>query len=331
MKTRILALTASAALLLASAFAQESTPAGAPAGDAATQQTQSAPSTEAPAPAAASETAPAPHQPLQLEQHEGFWGKLNPFARKKYVRRQLQPVVGRVNELDDLTAANAKNIRDVDARAQQGIHLASLRADQADQHAMAAGQQAEQANQTAQQASTRLTSVQQAVGNLDQYKPVTEVEIHFRPGQTILTKQAKDALDQLAEQMANQHGTIVQVQGFSSGPRQAAIAHSQAMADSVVRYLVLEHDVPLWRIYTVGMGNAPVEVDGQPRRIHGARVEIALLKNSAADLQASQAGAAAGSDNAQPASSPVPGGMEAPPAPAPAQAPAPAPTPDNPK
>lgn len=312
MNTRILALTAAAALLLAPAFGQESTPASTPAGNAAPQQVQSAPSNDASAPAAASDTAQA-RQPLQLEQHEGFWGKLNPFARKKYVRRQLQPVVGRVNELDELTAANAKAIRDVDGRAQEGIRLASAKADEADQHAVAAGQQAEQANQTAQQASTRLSSVQQAVGSLDQYRPVTEVEIHFRPGQTALTKQAKDALDQLAEQMTNQHGTIVQVQGFSSGSRQAAIANSQAMAEAVVRYMVLNHDVPVWRIYTVGMGNAPVNVDGQTRRIRGGRVDVALLKNSAADLQAS---VAAGSDSAQPA---------------PASAPAPAPTPDSPR
>ena len=48
------------------------------------------------------------HQPLQPETPPGFWGKLNPFARKKYVQRQLSPIRNRVNELDDLTAANAK-------------------------------------------------------------------------------------------------------------------------------------------------------------------------------------------------------------------------------
>src|SRR5689334_24999733 len=47
-------------------------------------------------------------EPLTYERHEGFWGHLNPFARKKYVNRQLDPVRGRVNELDELTAKNAK-------------------------------------------------------------------------------------------------------------------------------------------------------------------------------------------------------------------------------
>src|SRR5262245_50842040 len=31
-------------------------------------------------------------EPLKYERHEGFWGKMNPFARKKYVNRQLDPI-----------------------------------------------------------------------------------------------------------------------------------------------------------------------------------------------------------------------------------------------
>ena len=58
--------------------------------------------------------------PLQPETREGFWGHVNPFARKKYVARQTQPIRDRVNELDELTAANTKAIRDTDARAQAG-------------------------------------------------------------------------------------------------------------------------------------------------------------------------------------------------------------------
>src|SRR5215813_4135613 len=50
-------------------------------------------------------------QPLQPQTREGFWGKVNPFARKKYVQRQLSPIRNRVNELDDLTAENARQIK----------------------------------------------------------------------------------------------------------------------------------------------------------------------------------------------------------------------------
>ncbi len=229
------------------------------------------------------------HQPLTIEKHEGFWGKLNPFARKKYVQRQLTPVRDRVNELDELTAANAKMIKDVDSRAQEGIKMASLKANEADQHAIDAGNRANQANQTATQATTRLTTVEKVVGNIDQYQPTTQTEIRVRPGQSVLSKRAKEALDDMATPLKSQHGYIIEVQGFSAGHGQAAIANSQKMAESVVRYLVLNHDIPVYRIYLLGMGNAPMqsaEAGKRARRTNGGRVEISLLKNDLEQLSA---------------------------------------------
>jgi outer membrane protein OmpA-like peptidoglycan-associated protein len=224
-------------------------------------------------------------QPLELQSKEGFWGKLNPFARKKYVRRQMAPVVGRVNELDELTAANGRNIKDVDARATEGLRLANLKVSEADSHAVDAGNRANLAHQTATQASTRIGYVEGALQNVDQYKPVTEAEIRFRPGQTLLSKKAKAALDEIAEQMKDQKGMIVEVQGFSSGKGSASVQNSQNMASSVVRYLVINHEIPVYRIYTVGMGNAPLKTaEGKNRRISGGRVEVALLRNGIADL-----------------------------------------------
>ena len=181
---------------------------------------------------------------MQPPAREGFWGKVNPFARKKYVQRQTDPIRDRVNELDELTAANSKMIKDVDSRAQQGIQLASAKANEADQHAIDAGNKAQAAQQTATQANTRLTTVEQVVGNIDQYKATTQTEIRFRPGQSVLSKNAKTALDDMATPLKSQRGYIIEVQGFSSGHGQAAIATSQKMADSVVRYLVLNHEIP---------------------------------------------------------------------------------------
>jgi len=239
--------------------------------------------------------------PLQNNRKEGFWGHLNPFARKKYVQRQLDPVRGRVNELDELTAANAKMIKDVDARATEGIRVASLRANEADQHAVDAGNRAQLAHQTATQATDRLNSVQKVVTNIDQFQTSSEAEIRFRPGQTALSKKAKDALDDLATPLKSQKGYVIQVRGFAPGSGAAAVQNSRKIADSVVRYLVLEHEIPVYRIFPVGMGNAPEKTDdGKIRRASGGgRVEIALLKNGAGDLEFAPAGSSA------PASSPA--------------------------
>jgi outer membrane protein OmpA-like peptidoglycan-associated protein len=251
-------------------------------------------------------------QPLQYESHEGFWGKINPFARKKYVNRQLDPVRGRVNELDELTSQNAKMIKDVDARATEGIRMASAKANEADMHAIDAGNRAQAAHQTIQQANTKLTNVEQVVGNIDQYQPVTQAEIRFRAGQTLLSKNAKQALDEMATPLKDQKGYIVEVQGFSSGKGVAAVQNSQHMAEAVVRYLALNHDIPIYRIYTVGMGNAPVPASAEgekPRRTTGGRVEVSVLKNGIGDLNQSAAATPSGMSTSQGMSS---GAMAAP-------------------
>jgi outer membrane protein OmpA-like peptidoglycan-associated protein len=256
-------------------------------------QTQAAPATATPAMTRA-DTATG-KDPLQPETHEGFWGKVNPFARKKYVARQTQPIRDRINELDELTAANSKQIKDVDSRAQQGIQLASAKANEADQHAIEAGNKAQTAQQTADKASTRLNTVEQVVTNIDQYQPSTQTEILFKPGQTVLSKNAKAALDEMATPLKSQRGYVVEVQGFSSGNGQVAISNSQKMAESVVRYLVLNHDIPVYRIYLVGMGNAPLPSaaadEAKPKkRITGGRVEVSLLKNNLEQLASTDAG-----------------------------------------
>jgi outer membrane protein OmpA-like peptidoglycan-associated protein len=262
------------------------------------QQTQQA---QQPAQTSADQSATG-KEPLKYERHEGFWGKMNPFARKKYVNKQLDPVRGRVNELDELTAKNAKMIADVDARATEGIRNAMSKANEADSHALDAGNRANQAQQSAQQAHSRITNVETTVNKLDQYQPITQAEIRFRPGQTVLSQNAKDALDQMATSLKNQRGYIVEVQGFSPGAGVTAVENSRQMAQMVVRYLVLNHNVPVYRIYTVGMGNSPLQSeDGKMKRARGGRVEISLLKNSLGDMTASGDAAPATPQADQPA------------------------------
>jgi outer membrane protein OmpA-like peptidoglycan-associated protein len=252
----------------------------------ASQQDQPSTTQQTPDQKAADENLQA-RQALTAERHEGFWGKVNPFARKKYVQRQLGPVRDRVNELDELTAANSKNIKDVDARAQQGILLAHNKANEADMHAVDAGNRAQAAQQTATQASTRLQTVEQVVTNLDQYKPITQTEIRFRPGQTVLSKQAKGVLDDMANGVKDQKGYIVEIQGFSAGRGASAIENSQRLADAVRRYLVINNDIPVYRVHVLGLGNAPMQSsDGTAKRVRGARVEVSLLKNDLEQLSA---------------------------------------------
>jgi outer membrane protein OmpA-like peptidoglycan-associated protein len=296
MKNRTIFALLLAGILILPAFAQQSS------NSQNQPATQSAPADQS---AAAKVDNATGKTPLQPDTHEGFWGKLNPFARKKYVQRQTSPIRDRINELDELTASNSKMIKDADSRAQQGIQLASSKANEADQHAIDAGNKATAAQQTAQSAHTRLNTVEQVVTNIDQYQASTQTEIRFKSGQTLLSKNAKEALDQMATPLKSQRGYIIEVQGFSSGHGQTAISNSQKMAESVVRYLVLNNEIPVYRIYLVGMGNAPVQATAgdtkPPKRISGGRVEISLLKNNLEQLASSAPAPAPTTDQQQPA------------------------------
>jgi outer membrane protein OmpA-like peptidoglycan-associated protein len=224
--------------------------------------------------------------PLANTDHEGFWGHMNPLARKKWVNRQVEPVRDRVNELDELQARNANDIKDVDARATAGINRAMTSAQAADAHAAEAAARADQANSVAVAATAKTTALNGTVSNLDQYSRVNAVALPFYKGRTTLTPRQKADLDEVATALANQKGYIVEVQGYS----RAGVAPSQAMADSVVRYLVEAHQVPVYRIYRTGMGHTTeiASADGERPLANGVRVTV--LQNSLASMGSGASG-----------------------------------------
>jgi flagellar motor protein MotB len=277
-----------AAVLLAASLG---VPAIAQTSPAATGAPQTSTDTQAPAstapaastsPSAADNSSYATGQPLPAKSNEGFWGKMNPLARKKWVNRQVAPVKDRLNELDQLTAKNANDIKDVDSRAQAGIHQAQSTADAANQQA-----------QLAQQANTQTSQLNTTVTNLDQYQQITDTELHFRSTQTALNAKAKEALDQVATQLEGQKGYIVEVQGYSHARGQVGIQKSQDMADAVVRYLVVDHHVPVYRIYRLAMGNAPREETTESSN-SGTVVHVTLMHNSLAALNTPTGGSPIG-------------------------------------
>jgi outer membrane protein OmpA-like peptidoglycan-associated protein len=244
---------------------------------------QSTPDQTAPASTSASNpndsTTYATGKPLQDQSKEGFWGHVNPFARKKWVNRQVSPVKDRVNELDQLQAKNSNDIKDVDSRSQAGIRNALNSANTADQHAQDASNRANAANQVASNASTRTDALGNTVGNLDQYQTVSSTSVKFAAGRTTLGPTGKSDLDALATTLSGEKGYIIEVQGYSK----SGVQTSQAMADSVVRYLVTEHQVPVYRIYKTGLGkNTATPADGEQAVVNGVRVT--LLHNSLATM-----------------------------------------------
>ena len=274
-----------AVLLLASAIglpalAQDAQPSGNP---------QSAPPT-----AAQQQTTVSPSN---TPAKEGFWGRVNPWARKKWVRKQTDPINDRLTELDGVNAKNAKDIQDVDSRAQAGIRQAQSAADAANQTATAAGTQAQQASATAQGAAGHVDQLNGTVNGLDQYHQVTEAEITFRHGQPALSADAKKQLDDLATSVNGQHGYILELEAHSPLSGSAGIQSSQRLAQAVDRYLLTEHEIPVYRMHAVALGNAHSNDDDKAVRV--SSVHIRLMENSLAAQGAAPPQGAASSTGAE--------------------------------
>lgn len=205
-------------------------------------------------------------------------------ATKKYVRQETAPVIDRVNELDELTAKNTKEIRDVDSRAQQGIQSVNTKAEEADQKAQVAGQRAGEAQTLASETAQGVNRLEMTVANLDNYRPVVETSVHFGFDKADLTSKAKKALDLLAAELPNTKRYIIEVVGAtdSTGDPQYNYQLSERRAAAVIQYLAAQHDVPAHKIYVVGLGkDQPVESNRTSAgRAKNRRVDVRLLTNT---------------------------------------------------
>jgi len=211
---------------------------------------------------------------------------------KNYVRQQTTPLINKTNELDDLTAKNSRDIKDMDQRAQAGIQAVQARANEVDQKALAAGTSADKAQTAANSANQRVDMLTNTVLNLDNYRSVADTSVHFGFDKDTLTKEAKEAIDQLAASVATTKGYIITVEGGtdSVGSEDYNYGLSQRRADAVIQYLASEKNIPAYKIYLIGLGkDKPVESNKtRDGRAKNRRVDIHLMTNTGASTPAQQ-------------------------------------------
>jgi outer membrane protein OmpA-like peptidoglycan-associated protein len=250
-------------------------------------------------PPSATQQQPSPEaQPSLNPPREGFWGRVNPFARKKWVKKRLDPINDRLTELDEVNARNAQAIKDVDERAQAGIKQAQSSADQANQTATTANTQAQTASNTAQQASGHVDQINTTVNGIDQYHQITDLEVSFRNGTTTLSSESKQKLDELAAGLTGREGYILEMDAHTPSAGAAGLVSSERLNDAVERYLVEEHQIPVYRLHAVALGNAQAastsgDENSKPERVRTSSVHLRLMENSLA-AQASASPQSAG-------------------------------------
>jgi len=230
-------------------------------------------------------------------------------ATKNFVRKSIDPVNGKVDEqgktlsqtAENLTKTqqtleadevklNATNERALGADARAGDAL--NRAGEAATKATDAAGRADQAGQKADQVGRDVGDLRSQFATMDDFKKVSEATINFKFNSDKLDKDSKAQLDQLSSDPAKYKRYFLAIEGFADQTGDAAYnaALSKRRADAVMAYLISEHNIPVYRIQMVGLGEAKPVDEGRTAaaRAKNRRVEVTLFSADSAPSSASR-------------------------------------------
>jgi len=175
-------------------------------------------------------------------------------ATKKYVAKQTDPITQKINEVDKNQQSTQKQLEADEPK----ISAAAEKAESADNRAGDAMGHADAAAKKADQVRSDLRNeLTERIANIDDYKPAGDVTVLFKFNSAKLTDDAKQQLDQLGKgQVGSMKRYFVAIQGFTDkvGTAEYNLELSRRRAEAVQNYLVMQHNVPVYRIQIVGLG-----------------------------------------------------------------------------
>lgn len=173
----------------------------------------------------------------------------------------------KIEELANLNRSNATRIEEVSREANAGIAEAR--------------RVGSEAQQTASQALKRTEALEQEIANIGNYQVLETTDILFGFNSATLDSEDKAALDAIASKLASDKKLIVELVGYtdSVGDREYNILLSEKRVDNVLRYLVENGNLELYRINRLGMGEANPAADNRTRegRAQNRRVTVRIL------------------------------------------------------
>jgi len=208
---------------------------------------------------------------------------------------QVDPVSGKLTEVASKTDQQGQTLdqtnKSLDTTKQSLDQTRStLETDETklsatDERAVSAGNRADDAAKKADQANQGVSDVRNAlastIANLDDYKQVAETTVNFKFNSDKLTSDGKTALDQMVMDQNHYKRFFIAVEGFTDkvGSAEYNAGLSRRRADAVVEYLVAQHDIPIYRIHMVGLGEQKPVEDARNRAANAKnrRVEITVF------------------------------------------------------
>jgi OmpA-OmpF porin, OOP family len=216
-------------------------------------------------------------------------------ATKKYVRQQVDPVSGKLDQvatksdqqgqtLDQTNQSLGQTKQSLD-QTRSTLEEDETKLSATNERAVSAGNRADEAGRKADQANQGVNDVRAAlantIANLDEYKQVAETTVNFKFNSDKLTNDGKMALDQMVTDQNHYKRFFVAVEGFTDkvGNAEYNAALSRRRADAVVEYLVAQHDIPIYRIHMVGLGEMKPLEDARTRAANAKnrRVEVTVF------------------------------------------------------
>ena len=187
-------------------------------------------------------------------------------ATKKYVRNQVAPVDQRVSALGTKTSAqmaalSAKQHADV-SRLDERITTTDNKLAEVASSAQQANASAAQANQAAeanqagiQNNNTAIAALGTLAQNAWNFQMIEKGDVTFAFNKATLDKDAKVALDLIAQKAKSMPRALVDLEGFTDkvGGSEYNLALSRRRAEAVARYL-MRQNVPLQNIHIMGLG-----------------------------------------------------------------------------
>ena len=183
------------------------------------------------------------------------------------------PVEGRVGTAEGRIGETEQNAQRMSGQLEELAAVSNAAAG----GAVAAQETADRAVQGVQVANERINSI-------DDYTPEQSIKVNFKLRSAVLTPEAKASLDQVATYAKNAKGYLIEVTGYAYESRDKNVNRrlSEQRAESVVRYLVENHNIPLRRILTpfgYGAMNPLNENKTRDERAENRRAEIRVLVN----------------------------------------------------
>jgi OOP family OmpA-OmpF porin len=211
-------------------------------------------------------------------------------ATKKYVKQQVDPVSGKLDQVAgktdqqgqslDQTKQSLDKTRASLEEDETKLSATNERAVSADNRAGEALGRADDASKKADRANQGLDDLKNTVANLDAYKQVAETTVNFKFNSDKLDNDAKMAIDQMVMNQTQYKRFFIAVEGFTDkvGSAEYNNALSRRRADAVVEYLVAQHDIPIYRVHMVGLGEQKPVEDARNRAANAKnrRVEVTL-------------------------------------------------------